>query len=122
MSTPFPQSRDFLLYVLLYLQEVQRRFPDGIPLLDPIEDMNIKDEGLKKVVRKIEALEHRMYTHPLHNDKELESLYNLCNKKAEMETQIKQAKKELKKAKTILQLDELKCRKRVLRRYRINLI
>ena len=31
-------------------QEIQRRFPDGLPLLDPVEDMGIKDENLKKVV------------------------------------------------------------------------
>lgn len=33
------------------IQEVIRRFPDGVPLLDPIEDMNIKDEQFKKVIR-----------------------------------------------------------------------
>lgn len=32
-------------------QEVKRRFSDGLPLLDPVEDMGIKDEGLKTVVR-----------------------------------------------------------------------
>jgi len=36
-------------------QEVKRRFPDGLPLLDPIEDMGIKDDGLKTVVRVSEA-------------------------------------------------------------------
>ena len=78
--------------------------------------MNIKDDNLKKVVRKIEALEHRLYSHPLHKDKEMETLYNLCLQKTQKEQEIKSAKKELKKAKTILQMDELKCRKRVLRR------
>ena len=33
------------------IQEVIRRFPDGVPLLDPIEDMNIKDEQFKKIIR-----------------------------------------------------------------------
>ena len=98
------------------LQEVQKRFPDGLPLLDPVEDMNIKDENLKKIVRKIEALESRLYSHPLHKDKELETVYDLCHKKVQKEQEIKAARKELKKAKTILQMDELKCRKRVLRR------
>jgi len=98
------------------IQEVRKRFPDGVPSLDPIEDMNIKDDSLKKVVRKIEALENRLYTHPLHKDEQLESVYNQCHKKALIENEIKHAKKELKKAKTILQMEELKCRKRVLRR------
>ncbi|KAJ7386581.1 Exosome RNA helicase MTR4 [Desmophyllum pertusum] len=78
--------------------------------------MGIKDDGLKSVIRKIEMLEHRMYTHPLHKDSSLESLYDLCEKKALIIGEIKSVRKELKKTKTILQVDELKCRKRVLRR------
>lgn len=38
--------------VLKSIQEVQKRFPDGIPLLDPIDDMGIQDQGLKKSFRK----------------------------------------------------------------------
>lgn len=63
-------------------QEVQKRFPDGVPLLDPIDDMGIKDPALKKVIQKVEAFEHRMYTHPLHSDPNLEAVYTLCEKKA----------------------------------------
>lgn len=37
--------------VLKYLQEVKRRFPNGIACLDPKEDMNIRDEGFKKLLR-----------------------------------------------------------------------
>lgn len=33
------------------IQEVKKRFKDGLPLLDPIDDMGIKDEGLKSIVR-----------------------------------------------------------------------
>ncbi|PFX30767.1 Superkiller viralicidic activity 2-like 2 [Stylophora pistillata] len=98
------------------IKEVQRRFPDGLPMLDPIEDMGIKDDGLKSVIRKIESLEHRMYTHPMHKDPSLKSLYSLCEKKAQIIGEIKTVKKELKRTKTVLQMDELKCRKRVLRR------
>uniref|UniRef100_A0A671T811 Superkiller viralicidic activity 2-like 2 n=1 Tax=Sinocyclocheilus anshuiensis TaxID=1608454 RepID=A0A671T811_9TELE len=98
------------------LCEVQKRFPDGIPLLDPIDDMGIKDPALKKVIQKVEAFEHRMYTHPLHSDPNLEAVYTLCEKKALIAGDIKAAKRELKKARTVLQMDELKCRKRVLRR------
>lgn len=78
--------------------------------------MNIKDDQLKKTVRKIEALEHRMYNHPMHKDAQLEDLYNLCAKKSNIEVSMKELKHKLKKAKTVIQMDELKCRKRVLRR------
>ncbi|CAJ0939154.1 unnamed protein product [Ranitomeya imitator] len=99
-----------------YRPEVQKRFPDGVPLLDPIDDMGIKDPGLKKVIQKTEAFEHRMYSHPLNNDPNLESAYKLCEKKAQIAVDIRTARRELKKARTVLQMDELKCRKRVLRR------
>ncbi|XP_030598416.1 exosome RNA helicase MTR4 [Archocentrus centrarchus] len=102
--------------MLKSIQEVQKRFPDGVPLLDPIDDMGIKDPALKKVIQKIEAFEHRMYTHPLHSDPSLESVYSLCEKKALIAADVRTAKRELKKARTILQMDQLKCRKRVLRR------
>ncbi|XP_069780461.1 exosome RNA helicase MTR4 isoform X2 [Narcine bancroftii] len=102
--------------VLKSIQEVQKRFPDGVPLLDPIDDMGIKDQGLKKVMQKTEAFEHRMYSHSMHNDSNLETLYGLCERKAQIAGDIKAAKQVLKKARTVLQTDELKCRKRVIRR------
>lgn len=34
-----------------YLEEVKRRFPDGIAVLDPIENMNIEDASFKKLLR-----------------------------------------------------------------------
>ncbi|XP_019620531.1 PREDICTED: superkiller viralicidic activity 2-like 2 isoform X1 [Branchiostoma belcheri] len=102
--------------VLKSIQEVQRRFPHGVPLLDPIEDLGIKDDQLKTTVRKIEAFEHRMYSHPLHSDQRLPELYSLVEKKAQLAGELKAAKREVKKARTIIQMDELKCRKRVLRR------
>lgn len=39
------------MVLVLFLKEVIVRFPDGLPLLDPIEDMGIKDDGLKSVIR-----------------------------------------------------------------------
>ncbi|XP_031173541.1 exosome RNA helicase MTR4 [Sander lucioperca] len=102
--------------MLKSIQEVQKRFPDGVPLLDPIDDMGIKDPALKKVIQKVEAFEHRMYSHPMHSDPNLESVYSLCEKKALIAADVRTAKRELKKARTVLQMDKLKCRKRVLRR------
>lgn len=33
------------------LEEVKRRFPDGVPSLDPIKSMGIKDESFKNLVQ-----------------------------------------------------------------------
>ncbi|XP_052825381.1 exosome RNA helicase MTR4 [Octopus bimaculoides] len=66
--------------------------------------------------QKIEAFEHRMYSHPLHKDPKLEEYYSLYERKAKLGQEIKKIKLEMKKKKSLLQMDELKCRKRVLRR------
>lgn len=42
---------DSRLTVLKTLQEVKKRFPNGLPQLDPIEDMKIKDKSLQDIVR-----------------------------------------------------------------------
>jgi len=98
------------------LREIQKRFPEGLPLMDPIEDMHIIDSKLNEIVRKIEAYEKRLFTHPLHGKPETEKLLVQVEKKQKVLHDIKDKKKELKKAKQVIQLDELKARKRVLRR------
>ncbi|OAD61477.1 Superkiller viralicidic activity 2-like 2 [Eufriesea mexicana] len=102
--------------VLKTILEVKKRFPDGPPLLNPITDMHIEDEAFKDIVKKIEVLEERLYAHPLHKDPNVNTLYEQFLHKEDLGNQLKQAKLELKQAKSILQMDELKCRKRVLRR------
>ncbi|CAL3967568.1 unnamed protein product [Diplocarpon coronariae] len=98
------------------LDEVKRRFPDGIAVLDPIENMGITDESFKKLLRKIEVLESRLLSNPLHNSPRLPELYNQYSAKVAMAGKIKEKKKAITSALSIMQLDELKSRKRVLRR------
>jgi ATP-dependent RNA helicase DOB1 len=98
------------------LEEVKRRFPDGVAVLDPIENMGITDDSFKTLLRKIEVLESRLLSNPLHNSPRLPELYEMYAKKVEMGQMIKDKKKEITAALSIAQLDELKSRKRVLRR------
>ncbi|KAL1623682.1 ATP-dependent RNA helicase mtr4 [Neofusicoccum ribis] len=98
------------------LEEVKKRFPDGIAILDPIENMGITDDNFKKLLRKIEVLECRMLSNPLHNSPRLPDLYDLYASKVELGNKMKEVKKQINNALSIIQLDELKCRKRVLRR------
>lgn len=53
--------------VLKTIKEVKKRFPDGPPLLNPINDMKIKDPEFKEIIEKMEVLEKRLAEHPLHN-------------------------------------------------------
>lgn len=98
------------------MEEVKARFPDGIAILDPIENMHIEDDDFKKLLRKIEVLEHRLLNHPLHQSERLPELYDQYAAKMELGTEIRGIKKRIQDALSVLQLDELKNRKRVLRR------
>jgi len=98
------------------LLEVQRRFPDGVPILDPIENMGITDESFKKLMRKIEVLESRLIANPLHGSALLPELWEKYKEKVALSDKIREKKKAISKAHSIAQLDELKSRKRVLRR------
>ncbi|KAG0698410.1 rRNA-processing arch domain-containing protein [Suillus ampliporus] len=107
------QARDTVWKSVL---EVQRRFPDGITLLDPVQNMDIKDEKFTALVNKIDVMEQRMFSNPLHNDPRLPELYTMYSQKQDAQTKIRDLKKRIMATHDVLQLEELKCRKRVLRR------
>lgn len=102
--------------VLKSIREVKKRFPNGVPLLDAIKDMNIKSDDFRKVTDTLAKFEKQLFSHPLHNSSELSELYAQYTKKLEMQGRLKEDKDALRKAKSLLQMDELKHRKRVLRR------
>ncbi|KAF9465418.1 ATP-dependent RNA helicase [Collybia nuda] len=107
------QARETLWGTVL---EVHKRFPDGIALLDPIQNMGIKDDKFKDLVKKIESMEIKMFSSPLHKDPRLPELYTMYSKKRESNERIRGLKKRIQATLDVLQLEELKCRKRVLRR------
>jgi ATP-dependent RNA helicase DOB1 len=66
------------------IEEVIKKFPHGVPLLDPLTDMHIKDEDFKKIVKKIETLENRLVTSSVHKNPELDQIYDIYQKKNEV--------------------------------------
>ncbi|KAG8689558.1 ATP-dependent RNA helicase mtr4, partial [Ceratobasidium sp. 395] len=106
-------QREALWKVVL---EIKRRFPKGLALLDPIENMNIKDVKFKELVERIATLERQLEAHSLHNDPRLPTIYDAYAQKQDLIGEIRAVKKALTAAHDVMQMDELKCRKRVLRR------
>jgi len=96
--------------------EVHRRFPDGIPLLDPIQNMQITDDKFKTLVEKIKAMEKKVFASPLNKDPRLSELYTKYKNKQELQQRIRELKKRIQATHDVLQMEELKARKRVLRR------
>ena len=98
------------------IQEVHKRFENNVPLLDPVKDMKIKDKAFSQVMTKIAAFEERLESHPLRSDPGLPSLLEAYGEKVELNKATDAARAEVKKAKSLLQMSDLKCMKRVLRR------
>ena len=45
------KSMDQRLDLRKTAEEVKRRFPDGVPCLDPIKNMGIKDESFRNLIK-----------------------------------------------------------------------
>lgn len=98
------------------LKEVKRRFENEIPLLDPVENMKIEDTDFKNLLRKIEVLESKLYSNPLSSSINLKELYDKYSSKILFQKDIKSIKDKILEAQAVIQLDDLRHRKRVLRR------
>ena len=109
------RSLDNRMSVLKSIKEAKKRFP-RIPLLDPVKDMKIGDKKFKELTTKIGTFEKRLLSHPLHSKTELPDLLEKYKGKAEVEKELTEARATLRKSKSLLQMDELKKMKRVLRR------
>lgn len=57
-----------------------------------------------------------MFSSPLHKDPRLPELYTLYCRKQECQSRIRELRKRIQSTNDVLQMEELKCRKRVLRR------
>jgi len=81
--------------VAMSLQEVIKRFPDGIPLLDPIEDIKIEDATFNKVIRHIEVLEDKLHLPKFTQLPDLSTTLEAYQKKVLVEEEIKKQKKKI---------------------------
>ena len=63
MQTPEARKK-----VSLSVKEVQKRFPEGIPLLDPVKDLGIEEDSFKTLIDRAEALTKRLVAHKLTTD------------------------------------------------------
>ncbi|KAH8410288.1 hypothetical protein KR009_010712 [Drosophila setifemur] len=110
------RSADNRRAVLKTIQEAKKRFPLGPPVLNPIDDMNVKEREFRDIVDAIAQFETCLEEHPLHKSPDLEQIHRRYQDKVQLQTEVNDLKAELKAARSLLQMEELKHRKRVLRR------
>ena len=102
--------------VLKVLREVERRFPgDTVPLLQPAEDMQVDDERVPRLQRKLEAVEARL-AEPRLSGAALRAALPTLRAKLDLEAEEAALRKKVKAAQATLMKDELKGMRRVLRR------
>eukprot|EP00252_Welwitschia_mirabilis_P018829 TRINITY_DN4218_c0_g1_i1.p1 TRINITY_DN4218_c0_g1~~TRINITY_DN4218_c0_g1_i1.p1 ORF type:complete len:993 (+),score=171.89 TRINITY_DN4218_c0_g1_i1:142-3120(+) len=102
--------------VLMAVQELEKRFPKGLPKLDPIEDMGINDPDLVKIIKEVEEAEQRLFSHPLHNVEPDEQQYRSFKRKAELNNEIQKHRKKMLDSQLHKFKEELRNRSRVLKR------
>ncbi|SCV03844.1 LAMI_0H11408g1_1 [Lachancea mirantina] len=98
------------------LKEVRRRFPDGVPLIDPVKNMKIDDEDFDRLLKKVAVLQNKLASNTLEGSVKLPEIYRNYEKKVELENEIRALSKKINEAEAVIQLDDLRKRKRVLRR------
>ena len=111
------RPNDAQLVVLKSISEVERRFPDAVPLLDPIKDQSVADPAFKGLSDRMEALERCLIKHSLNEDpKRLALLLEYQEERSQRQNQVNDLEKRIAQARSVLQMDELGNRKRLLRR------
>ncbi|RKP13641.1 rRNA-processing arch domain-containing protein [Piptocephalis cylindrospora] len=98
------------------LEEVKKRYQTKVPLLDPLKDLRIESASFSTLLEKISLLEAKMKLNKITTDPELPELYDSYQRKRDIEDQIKGIKKQVTTAVSVLSREELRNRKRVLRR------
>ncbi|CAF1725516.1 unnamed protein product [Brassica oleracea var. botrytis] len=97
------------------VSELLSRHPDGIPL-DPEVDMKIRSSSYKKTVRRLEAVENLFEKYKIAKSPLIAEKLKVLHMKEELTAKIKSLKKAVRSSTALAFKDELKARKRVLRR------
>ncbi|CBI24057.3 unnamed protein product, partial [Vitis vinifera] len=101
--------------ILLAVQELGTRFPQGLPKLNPVKDMGIEDPEFVELANQIEELEQKLFAHPLHKSQD-ENQIRSFQRKAEVNHEIQQLKTKMRDSQLQKFRDELKNRSRVLKK------
>lgn len=124
---PDLRSADQRRSVFLQLQELERRHMESLggdarslggplPLLDPIEDMGIEDEGLIEVAKKIQEAEEEMMRNPVFRAEKEATRFDSFAKRAALLEEADRLRSQLKSSQIQEFRSEAKSRKEVLRK------
>jgi ATP-dependent RNA helicase DOB1 len=114
VSTPEARNK-----YAIQVSVVKKKFPDGLQLLDPVQDMGIREEAFQTLLERAEELTNRLTSHKLTTDSDQEDrlvLISAYEKKSELLAKAKLLRDEARSCQTIAMKEEMKKMKRVLKR------
>ncbi|XP_057976386.1 DExH-box ATP-dependent RNA helicase DExH9 isoform X2 [Malania oleifera] len=103
-------------HTLKKVLEILSRFSKGVPLLDPEDDMKVQSGSFKKTARRLEALESLFEKHEVAKSPLIEQKLKVLHMKKELTAKIKSIRRTMRTSTVLAFKDELKARRRVLRR------
>ncbi|KAM7542423.1 hypothetical protein Aperf_G00000012107 [Anoplocephala perfoliata] len=98
------------------IERAKAKLDGHLPLIDPVEDLEVKNTELKTCLQNIHLFHARIADHPLSKRNDIDQLLHSHEKRIIKYQELQAAHEELNKKESLLQLDELHSRKRVLRR------
>ncbi|CAL0313311.1 unnamed protein product [Lupinus luteus] len=101
--------------ILLAVEELGNRFPEGFPKLNPVKDMKINDPVIVELVDQIEEVEQKLFSHPMHKHQDVDQI-KCFQRKAEVSHEIQQLKAKMRDSQLQKFREELKNRSRVLKK------
>lgn len=107
---------DFLKSKHCRFQGVITKMSGVVPEVDPIAHLKLKDPALKKDIDYLGKMQERYERHALRRLPDFHELYSTYQRKLAVREEYEACRKEFKQCKGLLQMDELGCRKRILRR------
>ena len=115
---PDLRPKDARARALDIVGEVCRRYPNGVPCLDTEEDMKLNDADVRKILRRVEAVENALAAHAMAKEDEAVRASGMAEyeRKCELVAMRKAAERQVRDAGEVVMRAELRSRQRVLRR------
>ncbi|CAN3373327.1 hypothetical protein DIURU_001295 [Diutina rugosa] len=98
------------------LKNALQQMKAGVPDLDPVSSIKIEDPEFSTLLRKCQILKEKMNNNPLAGTAKLAANYPTYERKVALENEISTISKKISETQAVIQLEDLKNRRRVLRR------
>ncbi|XP_014242264.1 exosome RNA helicase MTR4 [Cimex lectularius] len=110
------RTQDNMATASMAYKEVEERFKGKFPILDPVKNMRIQQERFLELDQHIKNLTKRIENHKANQYSDLDKLLSVLDEKNKLLQNKNNIKTEMEKCLSLLHMEELKSRKRVLRR------